>query len=295
MKTLKLLFSVLIVCFCFADKLNAQSGGKVFDNLVVKSSILNEDVNYSIYLPPDYETSERSYPVLYLLHGYSDDHTGWVQFGQVKAIADKAIDEGKAAPMIIVMPDAGKTWYVNDYKGEVRYEDFFITELIPAIEAKYRCRTKKEFRAVAGLSMGGHGSLIYALKHPDMFTACCPLSAAVHTSDELMAMDGNNANYRFANLYGSGTGTKRLTDHWKKNNTLEIIKNIPDDKKRTVRLYIDCGDDDFLYKGNAALHVALRDANIPHEFRIRDGGHTWVYWRESLPSVLEFISKSFHR
>lgn len=293
MKTIKY-FVLLFVAYALCTTSNAQStGGKSYDNLSIKSTILNKDVNYALYLPPDYETSQRSYPVLYLLHGYGDNQTGWIQFGEVKAIADKAIAEGKATPMIIVMPNAEKTWYINDYKGEVRFEDFFITEFIPAIESKYRSRGTKEFRAVAGLSMGGYGSLIYALKYNNMFTACCPLSPAVFTDDEIMAMDKES--YRFKSLFGGGDGKERLTEHWKKNSVLDIIKNMPDNQKRAVRFYIDCGDDDFLYKGNAALHTALCDAKIPHEFRMRDGGHTWEYWRTALPSVLEFVSQSFHR
>lgn len=138
--------------------------------------------------------------------------------------------------------------------------------------------------------MGGQGSLLYALKYPDMFAACCPLSAAVFTDDDISKMGGS-----FSDLIGKETDKNRLTEYWKKNSVLELIKNIPDNKKWSVRYYIDCGDDDFLYKGNAALHVAMRDARIPHEFRIRDGGHTWSYWRSALPTVLEFISTSFHR
>ena len=80
--------------------------GKVYDNLSLPSKILKGDRKYAVYLPPDYETSQRSYPVLYLLHGSGDDQTGWVQFGEVLHIADKAINEGSATPMIIIMPDA---------------------------------------------------------------------------------------------------------------------------------------------------------------------------------------------
>src|SRR6186997_1417896 len=93
---------------------------KVFDNLLVKSKILNMDRKYAIYLPPDYETSQRSYPVLYLLHGAGDDQTGWVQFGEVQNITDKAIRESAATAMIIVMPDGntGRRGYFNDIKGD---------------------------------------------------------------------------------------------------------------------------------------------------------------------------------
>src|SRR3954451_16901157 len=80
--------------------------GKVMDNLSLPSKILNMESKYAVYLPPDYERSERNYPVLYLLHGGGDDQTGWVQFGEVLRIADKAINDGTATPMVIIMPDA---------------------------------------------------------------------------------------------------------------------------------------------------------------------------------------------
>ena len=105
----------------------------------MNSTILNSERKFAIYLPPDYETSQRSYPVLYLLHGSGDDQTGWVQFGEVLHLADKTIKEGKATPMIIVMPDAntGRRGYFKDIKGDWRYEDFFFQELIPHVEKTY--------------------------------------------------------------------------------------------------------------------------------------------------------------
>src|SRR5215212_9415396 len=127
--------SLAIVFFSFDFFVSAQSG-KVFDNLSLKSKILNMDRKYAIYLPADYETSQRSYPVLYLLHGSGDDQTGWVQFGEVGPIADKAIRDGISTSMIIVMPDAntGRKGYFNDIRGDWRYEDFFFQEFIPYIE-----------------------------------------------------------------------------------------------------------------------------------------------------------------
>jgi S-formylglutathione hydrolase FrmB len=103
-----------------------SQAGKIKDDLSLTSKILKMDRKYAVYLPPDYETSQRSYPVLYLLHGAGDDQTGWVQFGEVLRITDEAVKSGIATPMIIVMPDAntGKRGYVNDVKGEWRYEDY---------------------------------------------------------------------------------------------------------------------------------------------------------------------------
>ena len=170
----------LSVLFTFTSHFNfAQS--KVFDNLKMNSEILDMERKYAVYLPPDYETSSRSYPVLYLLHGLGDDHTGWVQFGEVKKIADESIINGNATPMIIVMPDAntGYVGYINIPSENWLYEDFFFNELMPHVESKYRIKSEKRFRAISGLSMGGGGTLIYALHRPDLFSAAAPLSPAI--------------------------------------------------------------------------------------------------------------------
>jgi enterochelin esterase-like enzyme len=178
----KIGFTTLLVVFIlFPALLFAQATGKVMDNLSMKSKILKSNRKYAIYLPPDYDASQRSYPVLYLLHGAGDDQTGWVQFGEVLRIADNAIKDGTATPMIIVMPDAntGQRGYFNDVAGEWRYEDFFFDEFMPFIEKEFRIKAEKRYRAVAGLSMGGGGSFMYALHRPELFSSACPLSAAV--------------------------------------------------------------------------------------------------------------------
>jgi enterochelin esterase-like enzyme len=279
-----------LLFFCTASMLLAQTG-KVMDNLSMKSKILNMERKYAIYLPPDYETSQRSYPVLYLLHGSGDDQTGWVQFGEVLHIADEAINSGTATPMVIVMPDAntGKKGYVNDIKGEWRYEDFFFQEFMPYVEKTYRIKGEKRYRAISGLSMGGEGTFIYALHHPELFSSACPLSAATgpKSIEELQKYP----------LWGGGEGVSEADQaaYFNRYSVLSLIDSLPDNQKKAVRWYIDCGDDDFLYEGNCLVHIAMRKKEIPHEFRIRDGVHSWTYWRASLPVVLEFVSMSFHQ
>ena len=174
MKNLSFFFLLMSISL----PLSAQTG-KVSDNFSLPSKILNMERKYAVYFPPDYETSTRSYPVLYLLHGGGDDQTGWVQFGEVLSITDKAIREGKATPMIIVMPDANTTrrGYANNATGTWLYEDFFFNELMPFVEKKYRIKSEKRFRAIAGLSMGGDGTFTYTLHHPELFSSACPLSA----------------------------------------------------------------------------------------------------------------------
>ncbi len=285
MKNKYLIFVFLLVThFLFAQT------GKIFDNLSLPSKLLKSERKYAIYLPADYETSQRSYPVLYLLHGGGDDQTGWVQFGEVQNITDKAIAEGKATPMIIVMPDAntGQRGYFNDPKNEWRYEDFFFDEFMPFIENKYRIKKEKRFRAVAGLSMGGGGSFVYALHHPELFSSVCPLSASTGP----LNLEATKAWLEQRKLTGTDA---EIEAYYKKYSVLELINAMPDDQKKALRWYIDCGDDDFLFEGNSLAHIAMRKKEIPHEFRIYDGGHTWTYWRRALPTVLAFVSDAFHQ
>ncbi len=274
---------------CLSIALQAQTG-KVYDNLTLPSKILNMERKYAIYLPPDYESSSRSYPVLYLLHGGGDDQTGWVQFGEVLNITDKAINEGKATPMIIIMPDANTTrrGYSNNATGTWLYEDFFFKELVPFVEKKYRIKGEKRFRAIAGLSMGGDGSFTYALHHPEIFSSACPLSAGTGP----LTLETARTNVR--RMDSTATDAQQES-FYNRQSVVALVNAVPDSLKRAVRWYIDCGDDDFLYEGNSLVHIAMRKKEIPHEFRIRNGGHTWTYWRQALPEVLEFVSQAFHQ
>jgi len=256
----------------------------------MNSEILNMERNYAIYLPPDYETSSRSYPVLYLLHGLGDDQTGWIQFGEVKKIADNSIINGNATPMIIVMPDAntGRVGYFNIPSQDWMYEDFFFNELMPHVESKYRIKSEKKFRAISGLSMGGGGTFTYALHRLDLFSAAAPLSAATGSLNVEESLER-------IKRYGIEFTRAEMEFLLKTNHPLELIDNIPLKKLNSIRWFIDCGDDDYLYEDNSLIHIAFSKKGINHEYRVRDGAHTWTYWRESLPKVLEFISMGFHQ
>ena len=234
---------------------------------------------------------EEELPVLYLLHGWTDNETSWIQMGDMQRIADDAIASRQAVPMIIVMPDAGETWYVNSYDGSVPYEDMFFEELIPYIEKTYRARADREYRGIAGLSMGGFGSFLYTLHHPDMFTACAPLSAAVYTDEQMQKALNTTRGELFNKLFGKGN----LTEHWRANSILDLLNKLDTEKPWRVAYYIDCGDEDYLLHGNNIAHEILQEKKIKHEFRVRDGGHTWTYWRTALPSVMEFMSVRFRR
>ncbi|MBE0679997.1 MAG: esterase family protein [Bacteroidales bacterium] len=285
--------TILIVFACLLTGLRLTSqGSQVLEGLTFHSSILNMERQYSLYLPAGYDDNNRSYPVLYLLHGGGGDHTTWIQSGEVQVLADKTMAEGRATPMIIVMPNAKAKikGYYNYIKGGFNYEDFFFQELIPHIEKTYRVRTKSRFRAVAGQSMGGGGTIFYALHHPEMFSAAAPLSAVTESwnrNDLTDKLQRNNI---------SGYSKDQFEAYYRSYSIPEIIAAADTSELnslRNIRWYISCGDDDYLYEGNCLMHITFRKAEIPHEFRVKDGAHNWSYWRNELPEVLSFVSMSF--
>ena len=211
-----------IITFIFSSTIYSQNTrGIIKEGLIIKSKILKKDIRYTIYLPFDYNSSSRYYPIVYLLHGYTDNDMGWMQFGEAHMIADEAIGKRQIPPMILAMPDGGVSWYINNYDKTVRYEDFFFEEFIPLIESKYRVRAEKQYRGISGLSMGGYGSFVYALKHTDMFSACAAFSAAVYTKEDIINMDDNHWERMYAILYGPGLkGAERITNHFMDNNPI---------------------------------------------------------------------------
>lgn len=290
--SLTLILSIMINTAC----VKVIDHGSVYEGLKFESELLGHSMNYSLYLPPDYQSNDRRYPVVYLLHGFTDDDTGWIQYGEAPRIADEAIAKGDIPPMIIVMPDGGVTWYTNDYLGKERWQDMFIKEFIPFIDSTYQTRTDKEFRGIGGLSMGGYGALHIALRNPNLFTASVGFSAGVHTQEEIINMSDEKYDEWYVKIFDTSLkGEERITDHWRSFDPISLMKTKPLKDINEVRWYIDCGDDDFLYKGNATLHIVMRDREIPHEFRMRDGAHTWSYWRSGLKDALKFIGEDFHR
>lgn len=293
MRKLSFLFlSIVLTISCFAQ----YSHGIVKEGLTIDSKILNKQVKYTLYLPFDYETSSRYYPVVYLLHGYGDDDKAWIQFGEANLVADQCISSQEIPPMILVMPDGGTSFYINNFDNSIRYEDFFIQEFIPYIEKTYRILTEKRYRGIAGLSMGGFGTLNYALKYPEKFAACAALSAAVFSEEYLKNTDVEKFNKVYAPVWGAEPlGEKRITEHYHKNNAFDVTTAKGGEAYKELRIFIDCGDDDFLTSEDCLLHIHLTNLGIKHEFRMRDGMHNWTYWRSGLPVALKFIGESFHQ
>jgi len=285
---------ILFLIFLILSNVAWTQESKVFDNLTLKSNILEKEMAYAIYLPKGYESSQRKYPVLYLLHGLGGDQNSWIQNGDMQRITDNEIKEGSTAAMIIVMPDAERTWYVNSENQKYKYEDYFINELIPYIDKTYRSRPSKRYRAISGFSMGGFGAMLYALHHPDLFIASAAMSTATRTDNEIIEMSIVDYSRRYGQIISEiREGTSRITKFWNNNSLHYLVKDLKEDQKKLVGFYLDIGDDDHLFRGNSLLHIAMRDLNIPHEYRVRNGGHNWEYWKSGLPDVLSFVSQNF--
>jgi S-formylglutathione hydrolase FrmB len=282
-----------IVCFIFLFFVK-NVDGKIIEQNVVQSKILNKQVSYSIYLPDGYDVDNRSYPVIYLLHGYGGNHTDWVHAGNIGRYADIAIKEGVIPPVVIIMPDGGVSMYVNSYDGKNNYEDFFIRELMPTVENNWRIKKEKFSRGIAGLSMGGWGAMLYALKYPDLFVASAPLSAGIHDDHDIVNYDDQRWEVVFGSVFGPKLKEKsRLNDCWYKNSILKIVETIPSEQIKKVDYRISCGDQDYLRKGSLLLHLALSEKKIHHQFRIKGGDHNWDFWRSDIMEALVFICNHF--
>ena len=262
----------------------------------IHSEVLGADRAYTVYLPANFDTDKNGrFPVLYLLHGMGGINRSWFDDQRAGDVMDQLTASGEAVPMVIVSPNAGGNVMEGHWNGYFNmpgwnYEDFFYTEFLPYIEKTYRCGGSKGQRAVAGLSMGGGGATSYAQRHPDMFSSAYAMSALMDIPDFPQAQ----------NPAPSPDGDKMglLTKAVKDLSCVKYVQNADENTKnamRTVKWFVDCGDDDFLFDRNIEFVQAMHQAWIPVEFRVRDGGHTNEYWHSALYSALPFASRNFDR
>lgn len=256
----------------------------------VSSKILGTDKQYNVYLPEGYDLNpDKSYPVLYLLHGAHGTYQTWTKNYNMKLICDWRMNSGFSVPMIIVMPDAsgdgadnvGRYMGYFNYPGW-RYEDFFFEEFIPQIESRYRIKADRGHRAIAGLSMGGHGTVLFAMHRPEYWSSACPLSGR---------LQGRPDGFKDRPEMGE------YLDQVASNDMPAYLHDASADSQNAIaaiRWYIDCGDDDYLVDGSVNLWREMRSLGFPCvQLRVREGTHSSEYWRTALPEVLTFVSIGF--
>ena len=255
----------------------------------IKSNVLKATVKVNIYLPEEFDRQpQKKYPVLYLLHGLTDTYRAWVDKGHLDKVADEMISKGEVCPMIIIMPNAGGPNTRVDWNGYFNmdgwaYHDFFYQELMPTFEKKYRIIGDKANRAVSGLYMGGGGCTVYAQRHPDLFSSCYAMSAWLTSQDTQVNPNDHQTAVSKAVHDNSAIDYVR-------NASAEVVNQL-----KTVRWFVDCGDDDFLLDQNEEFHRLMRGKRIACELRVRNGNHGWDYWNTALRTSLPFAAQSFNK
>ena len=213
------------------------------------------------------EKKTGPFPVLYLLHGQSDDHTAWTRHSNIERyVAD--------LPLIVVMPDTERGWYVDAARDPSRpFETYITRDLIPFIDATYRTRPERSGRAIAGLSMGGYGAFTLAAKHPDLFCAAHGFSSGFARGRQDLT-DDSEFHLVFGDLPAG-------TDY----DVFALMDKVAAQLAPT-EFSFDCGIDDFTLDANRALHRHMASLGIPHRYEEYPGAHDWAYWNERILTAL---------
>ena len=272
-----LLRRLLLVALVLAFSLPAAASSVItreFD-----SAALQRKWSYAVYLPDGYETSNLKYPVLYLLHGHGQDLYAWVNYGHIQPTTDELIAHGEIPPAIIVMPDAGMTWFVD---RKEKMETAVIQDLVGDVQRTFRVIDDRKGRVIAGLSMGGYGALRFVLKYPEMFAAAGLLSPAIYDPE---VPQGSGA--RRAGVFGAAEFDPQV---WKELNYPTLWDAFLA-KKIAVPMYINSGDDDdfFIEAEATRLYSLLRKNGQPAELRIVDGAHKWPVWESTIGDAMRYV------
>ena len=282
---MKNLFLLLLL---FPSLLVAQ--GRV-DTIAFYSPSMKKTLKAAISFPAGYEKGESRYPVVYLLHGGSGAFSDWHQKVTEKGIVNQMAEEHK---VLIVTPGVGPASYYYDSPllDSVRYETYMIQELIPFVDKNYRTLAQKESRAITGLSMGGHGAITLAAKHPSLFIAAGSMSGVMNIDTDLWKVGEDFRNLR---RQGQKEMLGPINYQGPLFNPYTAVGLVDQLKNQKISLLIDCGVDDFLIETNRQMHSLLMEKKVAHEYIERPGAHTWNYWTEALPVQFFFLSKSLQR
>ena len=242
------------------------------------SQKLGRDWRYNVYLPDGYDHSDLRYPVLFMLHGFSENENAWLTKGHINQAADHLIAAGEIPPILIIMPGSGDNWYV-DLKEKV--ETAFIQDLVPEVEHTFRIIPEREGRGIGGDSMGGYGALRFILKYPEQFGVAVLMSPAIYVPEPPLTSSARK---------GTVFGSPFDATIWQQANYPTLIdgffaKNLP------IALYVNAGDhDDFEIETQIGpLYRMMREHKFPVAMRVTGGIHDFAVWRAELPDALRFI------
>lgn len=248
------------------------------DTILVHSPSMNKDVKCVVIIPAAHSDDHTRWPVIYLLHGWSGNYAQW------PSTAPQLTKEADDLGILFVCPDGGyDSWYFDSpVDPSVRYETFITKELLAYIDTHYPTRADRAHRAITGLSMGGHGALYLAIRHPDLFGAAGATSGGVDLRP-------------FPNNWGIKKDLGDYATHqavWDAHTVINVADSLHNGE---LALIFDCGTSDFFLSVNRALHQLLLEKKIDHDYTERPGGHNGAYWRNSIDYQVLFFSKYFTR
>jgi S-formylglutathione hydrolase FrmB len=214
------------------------------------------------------------FPVFYLLHGLSDNHTAWTRRTSIERYVQDL-------PLIVVMPNGERSFYTDAASAShAAFETYIMRDLIGFVDSTLQTIPTREGRVIGGLSMGGYGAVKLALKHPDMFCAAVSHSGALGRTRDLTEDDDSDWAREVRTIFGTNP---RGSD----NDLFALAEKI--DRARLPALRIDCGVDDFLIEHNRNFHTHLNTLNIAHEYEEFPGAHTWEYWDTHVQEAVAFF------
>jgi S-formylglutathione hydrolase FrmB len=279
----RFIFFLVLLAF-LATTVRAEQTRRVHRQTVqFKSELIGKVLPYNALLPPAYFTSNRRYPVLYLLHGLFGNHDDWITRTNLAEYAANY-------DLIIVTPEGNDSWYVDSATVPAdKYESYFLRELIPDVDARYRTIKDRRARGVAGLSMGGYGALKYGLKNHDYFAFAGSLSGALdpaNRSEERPGFAWDILRPSLTAAFGPPNSRARQV-----NDLHQIARNLTTaDISSLPYLYFDCGLDDGFLATNRELADILLSKKIAHQYRQLPGGHNWQYWDQQVSEILRLYA-----
>lgn len=240
----------------------------------VHAAKMDRKVTNTIILPEGYRESDARYSVLYLLHGFGDNHTRWAAATTIEELADQY-------QVIVVCPSVGHSWYFDSpINPKSQYESYIVDDLLPYCDANYRTTADRQHRALSGLSMGGHGSMYLAIRHRDLFSIAVPLSGGL---DIRPFPDKWNIKKYLGDM-------NEYPENWDANTVVELAKDLKDGE---LAISVDCGSGDFFVEVNRAFKAVLESKGVAFEYQEHPGGHSWDYWSAAIIRQMPFIVEHF--
>jgi S-formylglutathione hydrolase FrmB len=252
------------------------SNAAVVDTVETFSPSMNKKIK-AVVITPDSYANGKEFPVIYLLHGYSDDYSGWIK-------KSKGVDKlSDLYNVIIVCPDGSTSWYFDSPVNRgIRYETYISGELVEWVDQKYKTVKDRTGRGITGLSMGGHGALYLAFRHQDVFGVAGSMSGGV----DIRPFPNNWELSKNLGKYSE------YPENWEKNTVINQVHLLT---PNSLSIIFDCGTEDFFFKVNQNLHEKMLERNIPHDFITRPGFHNWEYWTNSVKYQFLFMSDYFSK